>query len=125
MERLTASHAAVLDAVSDGAAALWELPLGSKYFGSGGRLVREVAAVPREEARGALRDLMAVGAVQIYEEPNDGSRQLSGDEIEAAISDDANWRPPADSGRPVWYAVALTESGESVYRHAAQTFGWG
>jgi hypothetical protein len=124
VEPLTKAHAAVLDAVGDGAAALWELPVGSKYFGSGGSLVREVHAVPREEARRALRDLIAAGAVEIYEEPNDGSRQLSGDEIEAAISDDANWRPPADSGRPVWYGVALTESGESVYRDAAQTFGW-
>jgi hypothetical protein len=124
VDRLTEAHAAVLDAVSDAAVGLWELPWGSKSW-SGDKLVRQVGSVSVEEARLALLELVAADAVAIYEERNEESRQLRDDETEPTILDDANWKPPAESGRTAWYSAALTESGESVYQRAAETFGWG
>jgi len=118
--QLTPTHYVVLNLAID-ESSLWALTWGAHTYDRAGKLVEILPRLARDDARAALRDLVASYTVELYEQAS--LRTLPLPDALAAIDDDANWLVPAESGREIWYAVVVSETGYETYNQAHSMFG--
>src|SRR5262249_30291149 len=93
---------------------LWELPWGMSVAEREGlRVIAPRMSV--DVLRPALAELVEGGYAVLWQgEAGDAECDL--ESALAAIRDERNWLPQAESNQPFVYSVSLTEMGEAEYR---------